>query len=119
MEEKNKREEIQSRREFFKKAAKAALPVVGAAILSNFPYFARATDSNNGYYCRSCESDCTNGCAGGCRRSCDTSCALGCRGASQYYYGGDCDGCRVMCGGCQGFCSGVCQGSCYGSSYKV
>lgn len=33
MEEKNKREEIQSRREFFKKAAKAALPVVGAILL--------------------------------------------------------------------------------------
>ena len=32
MDTKNPNEELQSRREFFKKAAKAALPVVGAVI---------------------------------------------------------------------------------------
>ena len=119
MEEKNKREEIQSRREFFKKAAKAALPVVGVVILANLPSFAQAAESNNGNYCRSCESDCTNGCAGYCRRSCATACAEGCKGASRYYYGGSCEGCRGLCGGCEGYCSGSCSGSCNGSSYKV
>ena len=37
MEKKNSNEELQSRREFFKKAAKAALPVVGAVVLSSLP----------------------------------------------------------------------------------
>ena len=33
-----KNEELQSRREFFKQAAKAALPVVGAAIMASVPF---------------------------------------------------------------------------------
>ena len=76
MEEKNKREEIQSRREFFKKAAKAALPVVGAAILVNLPSFAQAAESGCGFTC----SNSCYGCSGMCGSSCSGSCKGGCGG---------------------------------------
>ena len=37
MSNKKQNEELQSRREFFKKAAKAALPVVGAVVMASLP----------------------------------------------------------------------------------
>ena len=89
MEEKNKREEIQSRREFFKKAAKAALPVVGAAILSSVPSFMQAAESGCGFTC-----------SGGCSGSCSSSCGFGCSGS-----------CKGGCGGCKGACRSSCTGS--------
>lgn len=93
MEEKNKREEIQSRREFFKKAAKAALPVVGAAILSSVPFISA----------EAAPSGCYNyGCYGGC----DGTCSGGCMGCS-----GKCTG------GCKGICGGDCYALCRSSSY--
>ena len=33
--EKNKKEELQSRRDFFKKASKRVLPIIGAIVFSN------------------------------------------------------------------------------------
>lgn len=90
MEEKNKREEIQSRREFFKKAAKAALPVVGAAILSSVPFInAEAAPSGCGFTC-----------SGGCSGSCSSHCGFGCSGS-----------CKGGCGGCKGACKSSCTGS--------
>lgn len=116
---KKKNAEVQSRRDFFKKAAKAALPILGIAVLGNISVIANAATSSTAAYCSGCKNDCTNGCAGGCHRSCATSCSLGCQGKSSHYYKGDCDGCRYNCGGCSGYCSGTCSGSCSGSSYKV
>ena len=107
MEEKNKREEIQSRREFFKKAAKAALPVIGAAILSSVPFIdVEASESG----CRSC--------GGGCSHGCGTTCYTNCQGYTHKYHpSGDCDTCRYYCAGCTGECSGTCSGSCLSSAY--
>ncbi|MBR5823422.1 MAG: Cys-Xaa-Xaa-Xaa repeat radical SAM target protein [Paludibacteraceae bacterium] len=79
MEEKNKREEIQSRREFFKKAAKAALPVVGAAILSSVPFI----DADAATGCSGCYTGCWGGCQGGCKGSCQYSCKGSCFGSSR------------------------------------
>ena len=42
---KNKNEELQSRREFFKKAAKGALPILGAIILASNPVLAKAGET--------------------------------------------------------------------------
>ena len=93
MEEKNKREEIQSRREFFKKAAKAALPVVGAAIFSSVPFVnAEAAPSGCGYTC-------SGGCSGSCSGTCDITCT-GCYGS------------------CKGTCHITCTGDCNGTSYQ-
>ena len=111
---KKQNEELQSRREFFKKAAKAALPVVGAMVMSSIP-FVKAGAA----YCSGCQNDCTNGCRGGCHRSCGSSCALNCKGSSSMNYSGPCDGCKYACGGCKGYCSGSCSGSCSVTSYTV
>ena len=86
MEEKNKREEIQSRREFFKKAATAALPVVGAAILSSVP-FIKADAAPSGCITGGCTGSCSGYCSGGCM-GCSGSCTGGCSG-----------GCGSSCGG--------------------
>ncbi|MCQ2340331.1 MAG: Cys-Xaa-Xaa-Xaa repeat radical SAM target protein [Paludibacteraceae bacterium] len=76
-------EELQSRREFFKKAAKAALPVVGAVVLSTLPMVSHASTVM------------------GCPSACKDSCAY------------DCTGCSSCCqGGCKSTCSGTCHNSC-------
>lgn len=97
MNEKNKNEEIQSRREFFKKAAKATLPVLGAVVLSNIPFAETKADYVNRF-----TGECT-GCSGSCQRSCSGSCQGNCQG--------DCQG------NCKGACYGTCKGSCGYSSY--
>ena len=97
MNEKNKKEEIQSRREFFKKAAKATLPVLGAVVLSNIPFTEAKAD-----YVNRLTGECT-GCSGSCQRSCSGSCQGNCQG--------DCQG------NCKGGCDGTCKGSCGYSSY--
>ena len=85
MSNKKQNEEHQSRREFFKKAAKAALPVLGAVVLASMPgdLFAFNRTGCNG--CSSACSSCTGSCAGGCTGSCTGSCTVNCVGAS---YGG-------------------------------
>ena len=66
----NKNEELQSRREFFKSAAKAALPIVGAVVLSQLPVVGNAATG--------CQIDaCTATCAGTCKGTC-SSCSAGC-----------------------------------------
>ena len=91
MEEKNKREEIQSRREFFKKAAKAALPVVGAAILSSV-LFMNAEAAPSG-----CTGTCYGTCYGACK-GCENTCSGTCKNA---------------CEGCEYTCSGTCKNGSY------
>lgn len=99
----NKKEEIQSRREFFKSAAKKALPILGAIVLSNFPNIAEAskiqgksnTDSNASWC-----SWCSYGCGDGC-----TSCV------------GTCVSCIGSCVGTCTSCTGSCYSSCWGGVY--
>lgn len=87
MKQKKTKEEFQSRREFFKKAAKAALPVVGAVLLSQvsaIPAFA-ATQ------CSGCSGACVSTCSGTCMGTCKGSCDASCQGT--------CDGsCKTGCG---------------------
>ena len=92
MEKKNSNEELQSRREFFKSAAKAALPVVGAVVLSSLPIV---------------KSEAATGCDYGCFSSCSGSCL------------GDCkQGCKQGCyTGCRNTCSGTCSGGCATQAY--
>lgn len=92
--ENNKNEELQSRREFFKKAAKVALPVVGAVVMASLPQITNAAEAPMG---------CTAGCANYCLYACK--------------------GCQSTCSGqcyqsCLGSCSGSCSGSCKGSSHR-
>ena len=92
MSNKNKNEELQSRREFFKKAAKAALPVVGAVVLSSLPIRVDAHSSSScekqcagscGAACTSCWTGCT-GCKAACEKNCDWTCRGGCKDSCGY-----------------------------------
>ncbi len=78
-------EELQNRREFFKKAAKAALPVVGAVVLANLPIAKSeaATGCHGGGCVWSCDGGCQNACEG-CKDSCYGSCKGSCN--AQVYY---------------------------------
>ena len=85
MSNKKQNEELQSRREFFKKAAKAALPVVGAVVLSSVPFVKAEAAKTGCYY-----GGCTYGCEGGCNDSCYGSCKGTCNASCQYT-------CRAAC----------------------
>lgn len=117
MEKNKKNEELQSRREFFKKAAKSALPILSAIVLVGAPAIVKAAETS--VYCGGCKNDCTNGCRNGCHRSCGSSCGLGCRGTSSAYGPRGCETCRTYCSSCSGQCSGTCSGSCSVTSYTV
>lgn len=100
MKKNEKNEELQSRREFFKKAAKGALPILGAIVLANAPAVINAAEKA----------------PMGCSRQdgCSTTCASSC----QRYCTGRCDAlCRDSCyNDCTGTCKSTCYGSCKGSS---
>ena len=88
-------ETLKSRRDFFKKTLKGALPFLGVLTLSNVPLNLLAKNEWSGEcscigHCEhSCTADCTNSC-----RSCEISCS------------NDCDN------GCLGSCHGDCKRSC-------
>ena len=91
MEKKNKKEEIQSRREFFKKAAKGTLPILGAVMLSALPL--NRADAQWG--CTSCSGGCegcNDSCYGSCRGGCGSGCAYGCTGT-----------CHAVCASCPNY----------------
>ena len=90
-------EELQSRRDFFKKAAKGALPILGAIVLASMPNVVKATETPMG-----CESTCS----GTCRSTCHYTCLDTCRGRCT-------DQCSGTCGGgCKFTCSGSCKNGC-------
>ena len=91
MENKNKNEELQSRREFFKSAAKAALPVLavaafGTTLLTSCDENQPSTSSNGCNGCSgSCSSSCSGGCEGGCSGGCDDNCTAACWNSCNKY----------------------------------
>lgn len=99
--------ELQSRRQFFKDAAKRVLPVVGAIALSQVPFVSHAHESQD-------IMDCSSGCAGNCYGSCGGNCQASCTHSCD----GDCyGGCRSTCSGsCEGYCAGSCSDTCAYSS---
>ncbi len=86
MSNKNSSEELQSRREFFKKAAKVALPVVGAIALSQLPLSLNATEMSdcNGNCSGSCRSGCYTTCYNDCYNACKTTCKGACSRTTKY-----------------------------------
>lgn len=68
-----KNEELQSRREFFKKAAKGALPILGLIAMANVPGIANAMNEG-GCTCASC----VGGCGTACFQNCAANCHIGC-----------------------------------------
>ena len=92
-----KKEELQSRRDFFKKAAKGVLPVLGAVVLAGVPNIMKAVETPMG-----CQYGCSTGCYSGCKYTCQTTCR------------GDCQGsCRNTClYTCHGTCKNSCRATC-------
>lgn len=91
--------ELQSRRQFFKKAAKATLPILAVAVLG--PTLLTSCDPDdpdegNNY---GSSSSCKNGCSGTCSNSCSGGCSSGCSGS--------CDS------GCEGSCGDSCSANCH------
>ena len=86
-----KNEELQSRREFFKKAAKGALPILGAIMLANVPGIMSAAEKDPmgcscGVGCAStCYSTCKGYCSTTCYGQCYRSCSGSCSGSSRRY----------------------------------
>ncbi len=68
-----KSENICSRREFFKKAAKGVLPILGMTILG--PTLLSSCKKDD---CSDCVYSCSDSCITGCKNSCDASCSAGC-----------------------------------------
>lgn len=90
--EDDKQEKLQTRREFFRNAAKAVLPIIGAAALSSG--IVKAADK--------IPMGCEHTCSGACRDNCHYACVDTCRG-----------GCGGTCSGkCEGGCKFTCSGSC-------
>lgn len=89
--EKNKDEELQSRREFFKKTAKKALPILGIALFGPSLLTSCDKDEPDGGGggsdgCRnSCSGSCDDSCSGNCESDCAWGCSYDCRGHSRSY----------------------------------
>ena len=73
MDKNKKNEELQSRREFFKNAAKGALPILGIVALANVPGVLNAATEPMGCN-KTCYSGCADICTGTCRTTCNRSC---------------------------------------------
>lgn len=102
MKKQNENEELQSRREFFKEAAKKALPLLGAIALASSPIVAKAAEKEP----MSCNSACSVGCGSNCSGYCDGTCTSTC--------GRLCNGCQTSCqGGCLRNCNAQCRDNCY------
>lgn len=87
MKKNEKNEGLQSRREFFKKATKGALPILGLAIMANVPMISNAAESE---YC-TCAGDCKGACSGGCSTTCYNQCYNSCKYTCQYSCRNTCD----------------------------
>ena len=104
-----KKEELQSRREFFKKAAKGALPILGTIVMAQLPVLSKAVPHNTelGCYCYGCVGGCQGECLYTCRTSCYNTCNNTCTG-----------NCRGTCyGTCQNTCNWGCYTTCYASAH--
>lgn len=125
-------DELHSRREFFKKAAKQALPVFGFMMLGGsftacsdpkddvLDEFEEEEDPGGGNTCTGCGSTCTSGCKGTSKSTtctgCGSTCSSGCKGTAKTV----CLDCSIMCAsscayGCKGACGGNCVGLCSGA----
>lgn len=86
-----KKQELQSRRDFFKKAAKGVLPILGAVVLASAPSIVKAAEKVS-MECDTCKGTCKGDCSYGCQGSCRGGCSTGCGG-----------GCTGTCYGCTGY----------------
>ena len=97
---KTSKEKLHSHRQFFKKAAKSVLPILGAIVLSNMPSVLIAQEQTKQ---GGCKASCSNNCSHMCRVTCKTMCGNYCGGS-----------CRMTCfrDGCTQTCAASCITTC-------
>jgi len=72
-----KNKDLQTRREFFKAAAKGVLPILGLTLLG--PSILSSCDKLDDLTgCSDCSNGCEDSCADGCKSGCKGSCSAGC-----------------------------------------
>lgn len=91
MKKNNEKEELQSRREFFKNAVRSVLPILGTIVLSSSTVLAKNNEAPTG-----CKGGCYSTCSGGC-----DGCKYTCTGS-----------CKNACTGCKYTCDNTCKNSC-------
>ena len=109
MEKENQNEKILSRRDFFKNAAKKALPILAVVGLGSItPIIANTaekglapTSCSDGCY-GGCKDGCYGGCSGTCSRVCNSNCDGTCKGYCN-------TGCYTGCTSCVQACKDNCQ----------
>ena len=105
MNKKKTKEELQSRRGFFKKAAKGVLPIIAGVSLSSCEAFmsslsyhlANSSGGGSSYSSSSIsggssENGCGYTCSGGCSGGCDGTCLWGCETTCK----GSCEGTSLV-----------------------
>lgn len=135
MNKEKQNEEIQSRREFFKKAALGALPIIGGIVLASCNRGASSigdalenastslSNAEEKAATKKDPMDCGYTCTGACEGRCSGSCKNNCGGTCSGTCSGSCTSCRGTCSGdcstsCKSHCSRTCIGSCSGSSSR-
>ena len=85
--ENGENKDLQGRREFFKEAAKKALPILGLALMASTPIL---TSCSKDWGCDDkCVGSCKSNCKGDCKMGCKDTCSLGCTGScDDECYGG-------------------------------
>ena len=91
----NKNEVLQSRRQFFKNAAKKVIPVIGLLIVEQVAPIEAATTSCYGYCGATCVGTCFNTCYNSCLGDCRLQCTGTCMGGCYTACGGWCTVCQV------------------------
>lgn len=115
-------EELQSRREFFKKATQKCLPMFGLLAAGPMTILSALTSCSKENL-DGCSS-CSNTCIGGCLESCSGSCAGTSQSSGCSSCANDCSSsCKEACANdcsssCKGTCSNTCEGSATGKSTK-
>lgn len=97
MEKKQRKEELQSRREFFKKATQKTIPIIGLMLLSS-PVKLWASSISPCDCARNCKGDCESDCGLNCASGCYRDCSTDCKGSCYK--------------GCKTSCDGSCTDSC-------
>lgn len=83
---KKKNAEVQSRRDFFKKAAKTALPIFGIAVFGpSLLTSCEPDDDDSGGSSSGCGKSCSGSCDGDCAGDCDDGCWTACISACVHY----------------------------------
>lgn len=95
----SKKDQIISRRSFFKKAATAALPIVAAIAMPSLLTSCEIDEpfgGESGSGCNGCSGKCSSSCSGLCTRSCASTCKAQ----------------SINMTGCNNSCKGHCYASC-------